>query len=243
MSDQLTQSDPETQTSVAIGVDATAETSPASSAQLENPGYIKRVLEAALLTAQEPLPMLALRKLFNNAVSNKQISRLLTEMADDWFDSGIELVHVASGWRFQAKAEMQPYLNRLDPPKAPRYSRAVLETLAIIAYHQPVTRGDIEEIRGISVSTSVLKTLTSRGWVDQVGHRNVPGKPALLATTQQFLDDLGLHSLEALPPLQELGELVDAGSDNLAIDPESSSQNNTSQPDGDDELQNREISQ
>ncbi len=174
------------------------------------PKQIKRVLEAALLTAQEPLPMAALRKLFDNALSARQISGAIDEIAGDWNDSGIALVQVASGWRFQARQEMQPFLDRLDPPKAPRYSRAVLETLAIIAYHQPVTRGDIEEIRGISVSSSVLKTLTSRGWVDQVGHRNVPGKPALLATTQQFLDDLGLQSLEALPPLQELGALVEA---------------------------------
>lgn len=171
---------------------------------------IKRVLEAALLTAQEPLPIVALRKLFDNALSARQISGVIDEIARDWADSGMALVQVASGWRFQARQEMQPFLNRLDPPKAPRYSRAVLETLAIIAYHQPVTRGDIEEIRGISVSSSVLKTLTSRGWVDQVGYRNVPGKPALLATTQQFLDDLGLQSLEALPPLQELGALVEA---------------------------------
>ncbi|MBX3629688.1 MAG: SMC-Scp complex subunit ScpB [Nitrosomonas sp.] len=188
---------------------------------------IKRVLEAALLTAQEPLPIVALRKLFDNALSARQISGVIDEIARDWADSGMALVQVASGWRFQARQEMQPFLNRLDPPKAPRYSRAVLETLAIIAYHQPVTRGDIEEIRGISVSSSVLKTLTSRGWVDQVGYRNVPGKPALLVTTRQFLDDLGLQSLEALPPLQELGALVevDAGHASSAeaettIDPE-----------------------
>jgi len=176
----------------------------------DEPKQIKRVLEAALLTAQEPLPMAALKKLFDNVINARQISGVIDEIAGDWLDSGVELVQVASGWRFQVRKEMQPFLDRLDLPKAPRYSRAVLETLAIIAYHQPVTRGDIEEIRGVSVSSSVLKTLTSRGWVDQVGYRNIPGKPALLATTQQFLDDLGLQSLEALPPLQELGALVEA---------------------------------
>jgi len=206
MSDQLPpdqQSEPNNRSTVDVE----------TSAHQENPVLVKQVLEAALLTAQEPLSMVTLRKLFNNELSARQVSRLIEEITDDWNDSGIELVHVASGWRFQARAEMQPYLNRLDPPRAPRYSRAVLETLAIIAYHQPVTRGDIEEIRGISVSASVLKTLTSRGWVDQVGHRNVPGKPALFATTDQFLNDLGLSSLEALPPLQELGELVEVGGD------------------------------
>lgn len=213
MSDPLTQqSERLSQTAVADTPDtvsAGTETSPESSVCHE-PKQIKRVLEAALLTAQESLPMAALKRLFDNAVNARQISAALDEIAGDWLDSGIALVQVASGWRFQARKEMQPFLNRLDPPKAPRYSRAVLETLAIIAYHQPVTRGDIEEIRGISVSSTVLKTLTSRGWVDQVGYRNVPGKPALLATTQQFLDDLGLQSLEALPPLQELGALVEA---------------------------------
>ncbi len=190
-------------------VDTETKTPPESPLHYEQ-AQVKRVLEAALLTAQEPLPVAALRKLFDNALSARQISGVIDEIARDWLDSGIVLVQVASGWRFQVRQEIQPFLNRLDPPKAPRYSRAVLETLAIIAYHQPVTRGDIEEIRGISVSSSVLKTLTSRGWVDQVGYRNVPGKPALLATTQQFLDDLGLQSLEALPPLQELGALVEA---------------------------------
>lgn len=213
MSDPLTQQ-PErlSQTAAADTPDTVStgtETSPESSVCYE-PKQIKRVLEAALLTAQEPLPMAALKRLFDSAVNARQISATLDQIAGDWLDSGIALVQVASGWRFQARKEMQPFLNRLDPPKAPRYSRAVLETLAIIAYHQPVTRGDIEEIRGISVSSTVLKTLTSRGWVDQVGYRNVPGKPALLATTQQFLDDLGLQSLEALPPLQELGALVEA---------------------------------
>ncbi|SES76046.1 condensin subunit ScpB [Nitrosomonas marina] len=173
------------------------------------PQQIKQVIETALLAAQEPLSTAMLRKLFDSQVESKQISSYLEEIRKDWTDKGIELVRVASGWRFQVKAEMQPFLNRLNPPKTPRYSRAVMETLAIIAYYQPVTRGDIEEIRGISVSSSILKTLTARGWVDQVGHRNVPGKPALLATTQQFLNDLGIRALEELPPLEELGTLID----------------------------------
>jgi len=237
MSDQLIQSDQDAETNAADVVDAMTEQPLKPSEYLDNPNHIKRVLETALLTAQEPLPITALRRLFNNELNARQISKLIEEMAADWSDSGIELIHVASGWRFQAKAEMQPYLNRLDPPKAPRYSRAVLETLAIIAYHQPVTRGDIEEIRGISVSTSVLKTLTSRGWVDQVGHRNVPGKPALLATTEQFLNDLGLNSLEALPPLQELGALVEAGSENISPNSEEQSSDETIQDNSDIESQ------
>nr|WP_256250738.1 SMC-Scp complex subunit ScpB [Nitrosomonas sp. Nm51] len=170
---------------------------------------MRQVIETALLTTQEPLPISTLKKLFNDEVKTKQIAECIETLRDDWVDSGVELVRVASGWRFQAKAEMQTFLNRLNPPKMPRYSRAVLETLAIIAYYQPVTRGDIEEIRGISVSSSILKTLTGRGWVDQVGNRNVPGKPALFATTRQFLNDLGMRALEELPPLEELGALVE----------------------------------
>lgn len=175
-----------------------------------NAERIRQILETALLTASEPLPVSELRKLFNNEIGAKQLTHILEEIRADWSERGVALVCVASGWRFQARIEMQAYLNRLNPPKAPRYSRAVLETLAIIAYHQPVTRGDIEEIRGISVSSSILKTLTARGWIDQVGHRSVPGKPALFATTQYFLDDLGLSSLDELPPLEELGALVEA---------------------------------
>lgn len=175
-----------------------------------NAERIRQILETALLTASEPLPVSELRKLFNNEIGAKQLTHILEEIRTDWSERGVALVCVASGWRFQARIEMQAYLNRLNPPKAPRYSRAVLETLAIIAYHQPVTRGDIEEIRGISVSSSILKTLTARGWIDQVGHRSVPGKPALFATTQYFLDDLGLSSLDELPPLEELGSLVEA---------------------------------
>ncbi len=157
-----------------------------------SPAKTRQILEAALLAAQDPLPISELRKLFHNEISAAVLSKLLEEIREKWSDSGVELVTVASGWRFQTKAAMQPYLDRLTPQKAPRYSRAVLETLAIIAYRQPVTRGDIEEIRGVGVSSSVLRTLIARGWIEAVGHRNVPGKPELFATTRHFLDDLNL---------------------------------------------------
>lgn len=174
------------------------------------PEKTRQILEASLLTAQEPLPVSELRKLFNNELNAALLSKLLQEIREKWSGSGIELVSVASGWRFQTRADMQPYLDRLTPQKTPRYSRAVLETLAIIAYRQPVTRGDIEEIRGVSVSSSVLKTLTARGWIEAVGHRNVPGKPALFATTTHFLDDLNLRSLEELPALEEMKSLIES---------------------------------
>jgi segregation and condensation protein B len=178
------------------------------------PAKTRQILEAALLTAQEPLPVSELRKLFNNELSAAVLANLLEEVREQWRDSGIELVTVASGWRFQTKAEMQPYLERLTPQKAPRYSRAILETLAIIAYRQPVTRGDIEEIRGVGVSSAILKTLVARGWIEAVGHRNVPGKPELFATTAHFLDDLNLRSIEELPPLEEMKSLLESGSEN-----------------------------
>lgn len=179
-----------------------------------SPAKTRQILEAALLTAQEPLPVSELRKLFNNELSAAVLANLLEEVREQWRDSGIELVTVASGWRFQTKAEMQPYLERLTPQKAPRYSRAILETLAIIAYRQPVTRGDIEEIRGVGVSSAILKTLVARGWIEAVGHRNVPGKPELFATTAHFLDDLNLRSIEELPPLEEMKSLLESGSEN-----------------------------
>lgn len=174
------------------------------------PERIKQILEAALLTAQEPLSISELQKLFNHELSAVVLSKLLEEIREQWSSNGIELVSVASGWRFQTRADVQPYLDRLTPQKTPHYSRAVLETLAIIAYRQPVTRGDIEEIRGVSVSGSVLKTLTARGWIEAIGHRNVPGKPALFATTPHFLDDLNLRSLEELPPLEEMKSLIES---------------------------------
>lgn len=178
------------------------------------PEKTRQILEAALLTAQEPLPVSELRKLFRHELSAVLLSNLLEEIRQKWSASGVELVTVASGWRFQTKADMQPYLDRLMPQKAPRYSRAVLETLAIITYRQPVTRGDIEEIRGVSVSGSVLKTLIARGWIEVVGYRSVAGKPALFATTLQFLDDLNLRSLEELPPLEEMKSLIESSDKN-----------------------------
>lgn len=174
-----------------------------------SPAEIKRVLETALLTSPDPLPLVELRKLFDSELSTDILRRLLEELRKEWDGKGVELVDVASGWRFQARPEMQEFLDRLNPQKPPRYSRAVLETLAIIAYRQPVTRGDIEEIRGVAVSTSVIKALESRGWIAAIGHRDVPGRPALYATTAGFLNDLGLRSLEELPALEELGSLIE----------------------------------
>lgn len=182
-----------------------------------SPDKAKQILEAALLATQEPLPISELRKLFDHELSNTVVSKLLEEIRDKWRDSAIELVVVASGWRFQTKPEMQPFLEKLAPQRTPRYSRAILETLAIIAYRQPVTRGDIEEIRGVSVSGSVLKTLLARSWIEEVGHRNVPGKPALFATTQHFLDDLNLRTLDELPPLDEMKSLIEPDNQNQAL--------------------------
>ena len=177
---------------------------------MDDLGQVKAILETALLTTQEPLQVNELAKLFEGEIGNDTIRRLLEDLRSDWQGRGVELASVASGWRFQARPEFQRYLDRLNPQKPPRYSRAVLETLAIIAYRQPVTRGDIENIRGVSVSPGVLKALEARGWVDVVGHREVAGRPGLYATTRGFLDDLGLRSLDELPPLDELGTLVEA---------------------------------
>ncbi len=175
----------------------------------QTPEQWKRVLEAALLAAQAPLPATVLRQLFDEDPGPDVVRKLLDELRGDWDDRGVALVQVAGGWRFQTRPEYQMYLDRLKQERAPRYSRAVLETLAIIAYRQPVTRGDIEEIRGVSVSTGVIRTLESRGWVDVVGHRDVPGRPALLATTRRFLDEMGLRSLTELPPLTEIERIMD----------------------------------
>ncbi len=172
------------------------------------PNIIK-ILETALLTTQEPLALSELKKLFEGEISGKLLQTSLENLREKWRDSGIELVQVAGGWRFRSKPEMQVFLDRLNPQKPPRYSRAVLETLAIITYRQPVTRGDIEEIRGVAVSTHILKALETRGWIEAVGQRNVPGRPTLYATTQIFLNDLNLQSLEQLPPLDELAALTD----------------------------------
>jgi segregation and condensation protein B len=163
----------------------------------------KIVLETALICAQEPLKVADMRKLFAEEVSADTVRSLLEDLRAEWGGRGVELVALASGWRFQSKPEMRPYLDRLHPEKPPKYSRAVLETLAIIAYRQPVTRGDIEEIRGVTVNTQVVKQLEDRGWIEVIGHRDVPGRPALYATTKQFLDDLGLKALDQLPELSD----------------------------------------
>lgn len=176
-------------------------------------GEMKRVLEAVLLTAQQPLSVADLKKVFVQEIGNDVLRVLLDELREAWVGRPIELLQLASGWRFRTRAEYLPYLERLNPEKPPKYSRAVLETLAIIAYRQPVTRGDIEDIRGVTVATQIIKVLEERGWVDVVGHRDTPGRPALLATTKKFLDDLGLRSVTELPPLEQLNqtlELADA---------------------------------
>ena len=174
-----------------------------------SPAELKRVLEAVLLSTREPLSLLDLRKLFADQVGADVLRGLLDQLRTDWSSRSLELLQVASGWRFRTRAEFMPYLERLNPEKPPRYSRAVLETLAIIAYRQPVTRGDIEDIRGVTVATQVIRVLEERGWVDVVGHRDTPGRPALLATTKKFLDDLGLRSLAELPALEQINPTLD----------------------------------
>ncbi len=176
---------------------------------LNTPEDYKRVIETALLAASGPLATSDLRRMFEPDPGPELVRKLLDELRADWDGRGVELVQAASGWRFQTRIEFQVYLDCLKDERAPKYSRAVLETLAIIAYRQPVTRGDIEDIRGVAVSPNVIKTLESRGWVDVVGHRDTPGRPALLATTRRFLDDLGLRSLSELPPLVEIERMMD----------------------------------
>ncbi len=172
---------------------------------------IKRVLETALLTSPEPLTLNEMKRMFpRGETSNDLLRKLLDEIRDAWVGRGVELVNVASGWRFRSRPELQRYLDKLNPMKAPKYSRAVMETLAIIAYRQPVTRGDIEDIRGVVVTSNIIKSLEARGWIDVIGHREVPGRPAIYATTKQFLDDLSLRSLEELPLLDDLGALVES---------------------------------
>lgn len=183
------------------------QATPGSTAQF------KRVLEAVLLSAQQPLTVHELRRVFVEEIGGDVLRVLLEELRAEWAERPLELLQVASGWRFRTRAEFLPYLERLNPEKPSKYSRAVLETLAIIAYRQPVTRGDIEEIRGVTVATQVIRALEERGWVDVVGHRDTPGRPALLATTRKFLDDLGLRSVSELPPLDMINqtlELTDA---------------------------------
>jgi segregation and condensation protein B len=165
----------------------------------------KRVLETALVCADRPLGLREMGALFADEIGADTLRSLLDELRRDWAGRGVELVTLASGWRFQSRPEMREYLDRLNPEKPPKYSRAALETLAIIAYRQPVTRGDIEDIRGVTVASQIVKQLEERGWVEAIGFREAPGRPALLATTRQFLDDLGLASLDALPLLQGSG--------------------------------------
>ena len=165
----------------------------------------KRVLETALICAQQPMPLRDMRTLFADEIGPDTLRSLLDELVRDWEGRGVELVPLSTGWRFQSRPEMREYLDRLNPEKPPKYSRAVMETLAIIAYRQPVTRGDIEDIRGVTVASQIVKQLEDRGWVEAIGYREAPGRPALLATTKQFLDDLGLASLEQLPLLDGAG--------------------------------------
>jgi segregation and condensation protein B len=173
-----------------------------------DPAEAKRILEGALLASQEPVALADLKRLFDGEVGTDTLRRLLEDLRADWSGRAVELVELASGWRFQTKAEMQAFVERLHPEKPPRYSRAVMETLAIIAYRQPVTRGDIEDIRGVGVSPQIIQTLENRGWIDVIGHRETPGRPALYATTKTFLDDLGLRSLSDLPPLEEIAQTL-----------------------------------
>lgn len=167
-----------------------------------NTADAKRVLETALICSQQPLQVRDMRALFSEALGVDTLKSLLLDLQHDWAQRGVELVSVATGWRFQSRPEMREYLDRLHPEKPPRYSRATMETLAIIAYRQPVTRGDMEDIRGVTINSLILKQLEDRGWVEVIGHREAPGRPGLYATTKQFLDDLGLESLDRLPLLE-----------------------------------------
>jgi segregation and condensation protein B len=179
----------------------------------------KRVLETALICAQAPLSLRELLALFDEQVGPDTMRSLLDELAGDWQGRGCELVALASGWRLQSRPEMREYLDRLNPEKPPRYSRATMETLAIIAYRQPVTRGDIEDIRGVGVSTQIVKSLEDRGWIETIGHRETPGRPALYATTRHFLDDLGLGSLDQLPTVMSVDGDAPAPADMPAEQP------------------------
>jgi len=170
----------------------------------------KRVIETALLCAQEPLTVADLSRLFVEDITTADIDEALVELQRAWDDKGMELVHIATGWRFQSRLSMREYLDRLTPEKPPKYSRAVMETLAIIAYRQPVTRGEIEEIRGVTVSSNVVKQLEDRGWIEVVGHKDTVGRPGLYATTKQFLEDLSLQSLQELPMLESAQEQADS---------------------------------
>ena len=216
MSEQVTES---TQSNlVQVGETATStvlDLQPDAAPAIE-PALLKNILEAALMTSQEPIALADLKKLAGVTSANKLVEELLNQLAEEYSTRGIELTQVASGWRFRARPEMNEYLGRLNPQKQPRYSRAVMETLAIIAYRQPVTRGDIEDIRGVTVASPILKTLEARNWIEVIGTRDVPGKPELFATTQQLLDDLNLRSLHELPELEEMGSLLEQSSPDAA---------------------------
>ena len=178
-----------------------------------NTADAKRILETALICSSQPLPVRDLRVLFDDELGVDTIKVLLLELQEDWAQRGLELVSVGSGWRFQSRPEMRDHLDRLHPEKPPRYTRAALETLAIIAYRQPATRGDMEDIRGVTINSMILKQLEDRGWVEVIGHRETVGRPSLYATTRQFLDDLGLASLDQLPLIEtpaQQAALVDA---------------------------------
>ena len=200
----------------------------------------RRVLETALICSPQPLSVRELRVLFNDELGADTIKSLLGALQDEWTNKGVELVQVANGWRFQSRPPMREYLDRLHPEKPPKYTRAVLETLAIIAYRQPVTRGDMEDIRGVTINSQILKQLEDRGWVEVIGHRETAGRPALYATTRQFLDDLGLESLDQLPVLEspaQQAELMNAlappGDDaqpELAIEPTAAESETASGP-------------
>jgi segregation and condensation protein B len=191
----------------------------------------KRVLETALICANQPLTVKELRVLFDDALGADTVRSLLADLQDDWRQRGVELVMVATGWRFQSRPEMRAFLDRLHPEKPPRYSRAAMETLAIIAYRQPVTRGDMEDIRGVTINAMIIKQLEDRGWIEVIGHREAAGRPALFATTRQFLDDLGLASLDQLPAIDGpapqaslLASLADMQTDDAPAAPEADRQ-------------------
>jgi segregation and condensation protein B len=189
-----------------------------------NPTEAKRILEAALLASPEPVALADLRRLFDDQVAGEALKNWLAELREEWSGRAVELVNLASGWRFQTRPEFQPFAAKLQPERPPRYSRAVMETLAIIAYRQPVTRGDIEDIRGVGVSTQIIQALENRGWIDVVGHRETPGQPALYATTKTFLDDLGLRSLQELPPLEEISKTLQFEPAPAAVAPEAANE-------------------
>jgi segregation and condensation protein B len=176
----------------------------------------KRILETALICAQQPLPVKEMRSLFDDQLGSDTLKALLAQLQLEWTGRGVELVNVANGWRFQSRPEMRHYLDRLHPEKPPRYTRATLETLAIIAYRQPATRADMEDIRGVTINSQLLKQLEDRGWIEVIGHRETVGRPALFATTRQFLDDLGLESLDQLPVLDSTANGADALQNSLA---------------------------